>query len=134
MSNNKSKSDNNSKCLIMNGTKAALIGFVVMLILYLLTSVICIKSDSFNLKAEVVSYIVFAFSAFISGSVTAFCKCDKKIFACLVSVFVLLVLSFILLTVISDFSLQIKSLLLIPISVVFAIMGCFLFKNKKRRH
>lgn len=135
MNNNKKiKSVNNSKCLIISGIKAAAIGFAAMLGFYLFSALICLKSDSFNLKFSIVSYIIFALASFLSGSITAFCRCDKKIFACFVSVFIFLVFTFIMLTVISGFSLQIKSLLIIPICVVFSSTGCILFKNRKKRH
>lgn len=131
---NKTKTLNNSKCLIISGAKAAIIGFVVMLILYFTAAFICLKSEDFNLKSSIVSYIIFALASFLCGSITAFCKCDKKIFACFVSIFVLLILTFATLTVISGFSLQIKSLLIIPISILFSSIGCILFKNRKKHH
>lgn len=134
MNNNKNNSVNISKSIVISGIKAALISFVIMLVMFLFSSAFCIKSDNVKLNLSIVSYSLFALASFLGGSITAFGKCDKKIFAAFTSVFTMLVLTFVLLAFVSHFSLEIKSLILIPVCLVCSVLGCMLFKNRKKRH
>lgn len=108
------------------------ISFVFESVMFLGASVFILKSETFSAdRYPLISYTVFAVSVIVCSLLTMKKIKTKSALGCFISEFCLLLLNFLTIAIINDLTLNIKSLLLIPICFVLSAVIIVIVKIKK---
>ncbi len=100
--------------------------------MFLGASAFILKSESFSAnRYPLISYAVFAVSVIVCSLLTMNRTKNKAALCCFISELCLLLLNFLTIAIINDLTLNIKSLLLIPICFVLSAVIVVIVKVKK---
>lgn len=115
--------------------KSIILGFISFIfesVMFLGTSAFILKSESFSAnRYPLISYAVFAISVIVCSLLTMKKIKTKAALGCFISEFCLLLLNFLTIAIINDLTLNIKSLLLIPICFVLSAVIIVIVKVRK---
>lgn len=122
---------------ILTAVKAAVFGFLFLLIMYSVFAAAALKSDTWVLqnKMSVISYIILAIAVFCASSAATAASRQYKLPCTLLTAFLIMLLTFFTVVVIAGGPLQSTTcLIIIPVCLVAGLAGWFAAKNIKRRH
>lgn len=111
---------------------AGFISFIFESLMFLGASAFILKSESFSAnRYPLISYAVFAVSVIVCSLLTMNRTKIKAALCCFISELCLLLLNLLTIAIINDLTLNIKSLLLIPICFVLSAVIVVIVKVKK---
>ncbi len=115
--------------------KSIILGFISFIFesaMFLGASAFILKSESFSAnRYPLISYAVFAVSVIVCSLLTMKKIKTKAALGCFISEFCLLLLNFLTIAIINDLTLNIKSLLLIPICFILSAAIIVIVKIRK---
>lgn len=139
MQKNSKKQNNGAsfKFPILTAVKAAVFGFLFLLIMYSIFAVTVLKSDTWVLQSKmpVISYIILAIAVFCASSAATAASRQYKLPCMLLTAFLIMLLTFLTVVVIAGGPLQSTTcLIIIPVCLGAGVAGWFAAKNIKKRH